>query len=182
MVKVGEIIPVDGLITEGSSQIDESMLTGEFEPVSKGINEQVYGGTLNKSNVIKIKVTCVLKDALVNQIVRMQEFALAEKPKIAHFADHTSRHFVSIVLVIALVSYIVWLSIDPSRAYWIAIAVLVATCPCALALATPSALTSAMAKLNKFKLFRTFRLHPMNVFTKYSHIQQEYFIIITRIL
>lgn len=149
LVKAGETIPVDGEIIDGASYIDESMLTGEFEPVSKNVGSDVFGGTINKSNVIKVRVKRGLKDALVNQIIRMQEFALAEKPAVAHFADRTSRHFVVIVLAIALISYLVWLTIDPARAYWIAIAVLVATCPCALALATPSALTSAMARLNK---------------------------------
>lgn len=148
LVKAGEVIPVDGVIVDGESYLDESMLTGEFEPVSKHPGSTVFGGTLNKTNVVKVKVQKRLKDALVNQIIRMQELALADKPAIAHFADRASRHFVIIVLGIAVVSYLAWLNIDPDRAYWIAIAVLVATCPCALALATPSALTSAMARLN----------------------------------
>lgn len=149
LVKAGETIPVDGIIVDGQSRIDESMLTGEFEHTEKSINHQVFGGTINKTGVLKVKATRLFKDALVNQIVRMQEFALAEKPRIAHFADRASRHFVIAVLAIAAASYFVWLNIEAQRAFWIAIAVLVATCPCALALATPSALTSAMAKLNK---------------------------------
>lgn len=149
VVKAGETIPVDGNITEGSSLVDESMLTGEFEPVNKNIGQNVFGGTVNKSGILLIKVEKVLKDALVNQIIRMQELALSEKPRAAQFADRASSHFVTVVLVIAGISYGFWFFHDSDRAFWIAIAVLVATCPCALGLATPSALTSAMAKLNQ---------------------------------
>lgn len=149
LVKAGETIPVDGIIVDGSTSIDEAMLTGEFNLVSKTSGDQVFGGTVNQGNSITIKVEKQLKHALVNQILRMQETAMASKPQIARYADQASQHFVLIVSIIALVSYLVWLSVDADRAYWIAIAVLVATCPCALGLATPSALGCAMAKLNK---------------------------------
>ncbi len=149
LVKPGETIPVDGVIVSGASNVDESMLTGEAIPVNKKLNDEVFGGTVNQSGTITIKVTKVLKYALVNQILRMQEQALTAKPRIAHYADRASQHFVYWVLAIAAVSYVVWLSIDPQRAFWIAIAVLVATCPCALSLATPSALTCAIARLNR---------------------------------
>ncbi|GAC29296.1 heavy metal translocating P-type ATPase [Brumicola pallidula] len=149
LVKAGEIIPVDGEITEGHATIDESMLTGEFESVDKRQGAYVYGGTINQLGVITIKVTKTLKYAMVNQILRLQETAMANKPKVALLADRLSRHFSIIVLAFTAFTYAFWYLQDSPHAFWIAISVLVATCPCALGLATPSALTCAMAKLNK---------------------------------
>ena len=149
LVKAGETIPVDGEVWAGQSYVDESMLTGEFEPVKKAPEDRVYGGTINHQGTLTITVTNRLKDALVNQIVRLQEDALAEKPKVALYADRASRHFLKAVLIIALVSYVGWHFYQPDKAFWVAIAILVATCPCALSLATPSALGCAVARLNK---------------------------------
>ena len=149
LVKAGETIPVDGIVTQGTSYVDESMLTGEFNPVEKTTGHNVFGGTVNHQGTLLINVKHGFKDALVNQIVRLQEEALNDKPKVALYADRVSRHFVSGVLLIALLSYIGWLFIEPERSFWIAIAILVATCPCALSLATPSALGCAVARLNK---------------------------------
>lgn len=152
LVKPGETIPVDAAITQGAGKIDESMLTGESKSVFKQIGDNVFGGTINQNSTLTLSVVRPLKDALVNQILRLQEVALSEKPKAAIFADHISRYFVLFVLAVACLSYLVWLSIEPSRAFWIAIAVLVATCPCALSLATPTAITAGLAKLNEFGL------------------------------
>lgn len=149
LVKAGEIIPVDGIIKEGQATIDESMLTGEFEPVDKAAEAHVYGGTINQIGVITIEVTKTLKHAMVNQILRLQETALINKPKVALLADKLSRHFGALVLLFTAATYTYWYSVGSPDAFWIAISVLVATCPCALGLATPSALTCAMAKLNK---------------------------------
>ncbi|MGQ8363696.1 heavy metal translocating P-type ATPase [Glaciecola sp. 1036] len=149
LVKAGESIPIDGKIVKGQSTIDESMLTGEFEPVFKAQGQQVYAGTVNQQANLEIEVTSQLKFAMMNQILRLQEVALARKPKIAKMADTFSRYFVSIVLMISALTYIYWHLQDSTDAFWITISVLVATCPCALGLATPSALTCAMAKLNK---------------------------------
>lgn len=152
LVKAGETVPIDGIIHTGHSDIDESMLSGEFEPVSKSQGDPVFGGTVNQQSPLIITVSKTLKNALVNQIIRMQELAMAQKPAIAHFADRTSRHFIALVLIIAAASYIAWQWIDPQQAFWILIAVLVATCPCALSLATPTALTCAVARLNRHGL------------------------------
>ncbi|MCW8092368.1 heavy metal translocating P-type ATPase [Alteromonas sp. ASW11-130] len=149
LVKPGETIPIDGVIIEGSADIDESMLTGEFEPVHKRVGDSVYGGTVNRVGSVIIEVEKTLKEALVNQIIRIQDAAMAVKPKAAQMADTFSQYFVVAVLLIALGSYLYWSIIGSEQAFWIAIAVLVATCPCALGLATPTALTCAMAKLNK---------------------------------
>ena len=171
VVKPGETIPVDATIIEGYSAIDEAMLTGEFEPVEKTIGDQVYGGTINQTSTLTLKVKTKLKYALVNQILRMQEVAMASKPKIALFADRASQHFVLIVSIIAIVSYVCWQFYQPERAYWIAIAVLVATCPCALGLATPSALGCAMARLNKYGVM----LKQADVLEKLEEVDQVVF-------
>ncbi len=149
LVNSGETIPIDGVIVDGNADIDESMISGEFEPIHKHVGEAVYGGTINRVGSIVIRVEKTLKDALVNQIIRIQDAAMAVKPKAAQIADQFSQYFVIAVLCIALTSYLFWYFNDNAQAFWVAIAVLVATCPCALGLATPSALTCAMAKLNR---------------------------------
>ncbi|WP_339899232.1 heavy metal translocating P-type ATPase [Paraglaciecola polaris] len=149
LVKAGETVPIDGVVLSGSAQIDESLLTGEFYPVDKNPDDSVYGGTINKSGTLTIRVTSAFKYALVNQIARLQEQAMANKPKIATMADQFSQYFVMAVLFFSLGSFIFWWWQGNPEAFWIAISVLIATCPCALGLATPSALSFAMANLNK---------------------------------
>ena len=149
LVKPGEIIPIDGQVIEGRASVDESMLTGEFNPVSKTQNSVVYGGTVCQDGSLTISVTKTLKHALVNEIVRLQSSAMANKPKAAQLADNFSRYFVVAVLLISACTYGYWSLQGSTEAFWITISVLVATCPCALGLATPSALTCAMAKLNR---------------------------------
>lgn len=149
LVKAGETVPIDGTVLSGQAQVDESLLTGEFYPVNKTAGDAAYGGTINKSGTLTLKVTSQFKYALVNQIARLQEQAMANKPRIATMADQFSQYFVVAVLFFAFSSFIYWwLQGDPD-AFWIAISVLIATCPCALGLATPSALSFAMANLNK---------------------------------
>jgi len=149
LVKAGETVPIDGLIIEGMSCFDESMLTGEFEPVVKDVGKEVYAGSLNQQGAIVIKVKAPVKHAMMNQILRLQEIAMANKPKVAATADKLSRYFVLTVLIVSCVTYGFWTIKEAPNAFWITISVLVATCPCALGLATPSALTCAMAKLNQ---------------------------------
>ena len=149
LVKPGETIPIDGVVSEGHASVDESMLTGEFNPVRKENNSVVYGGTVCQDGSLTIIVTQTLKNALVNQIVRLQASAMASKPKAAQIADNFSRYFVTAVLMISALTYGFWWYQGSDDAFWITISVLVATCPCALGLATPSALTCAMAKLNR---------------------------------
>ncbi len=148
LVKAGETVATDGIIIEGNSELDESMLTGEFEPVRRIAGDTVLGGTLNHQSTLVVEVTSELKNAVVSQILHMQEMAMAQRPKIAGIADRISGYFVAVVLVIAAGAFIYWYQTDPIQAFYIAIAVLVGTCPCALGLATPTALTSAVANLN----------------------------------
>ncbi|WP_395343253.1 heavy metal translocating P-type ATPase [Ningiella sp. W23] len=148
LVKAGQSIPIDGIVIDGKSTADESMLTGEFEPVKKQVGDRVFAGSLNQQGSITLEVSNGLKHAMMNQILRLQEMAMGSKPKVALIADKLSRYFVSAVLIISALTYWYWWSQDDPHAFWITISVLVATCPCALGLATPSALTCAMAKLN----------------------------------
>jgi P-type Cu2+ transporter len=149
LVKAGDIIPIDGLVVQGTGQVNESMLTGEFQLVTKQQSDSVYAGTLNQVGTLVIEVVNELRDSVVNQINNMQNRALLSKPKMANFADKTAHHFVTFVLIIASLTYLIWLFIEPENAFWIMISVLIATCPCALGLATPVSLTCAVGYLNK---------------------------------
>ncbi|HID93849.1 MAG TPA: copper-translocating P-type ATPase [bacterium (Candidatus Stahlbacteria)] len=143
IVKPGEKIPVDGVIIEGESSVDESMITGESIPVEKGKGDTVTGATINKAGILKIRATKVGKDTVLSQIVRMVEGAQADKAPVQRFADRVSNRFVPAVVGIALITFILWFFICKSSflfGFTAAIAVLVISCPCALGLATPTAI------------------------------------------
>jgi Cu2+-exporting ATPase len=149
LVKTGQIIPIDGKVIQGLGQVNESMLTGEFELVTKHVQDTVYAGTINQVGTLIIEVTQELKHSLANQINQLQNSALLAKPKIAILADRVAQYFVVFVLLAALLSFVFWYYLAPDKAFWVAISVLIATCPCALGLATPVSLTCAIANLNK---------------------------------
>ena len=149
LVKAGETIAVDGKIINGQSNIEESMLTGEHLPVFKQENDTVYAGTINVSSPLTINVVNVGNNTLISDIIQLQNSAQENKPHIEIMSDIVSRYFVGALLIIAAITYITWSVIDPEQAFWITLSVLVATCPCALSLATPTALTCATAQLNK---------------------------------
>ncbi len=143
LIKKGGKIPVDGVITEGESSIDESMLTGEPLPVEKKTGDEVSGATINQGQIIKIKALKVGKDTILSQIVRLVEDAQADKAPIQRIADKATNYFVPIVIAISLVSFFSWMFIFHESfvfALSAAIAVLVIACPCAMGLATPMAL------------------------------------------
>ena len=149
LVKAGQIIPVDGKVVEGVGQVNESMLTGEFELATKLPQDAVFAGSINQVGTLVIEVTQTLKLSLVSQINQLQHNALFAKPKVAALADRVAQYFVIFVLFTAASSFAYWYFVDAQRAFWIAISVLIATCPCALGLATPVSLTCAIARLNK---------------------------------
>lgn len=142
IVRPGENIPVDGVIVEGSTAIDESVLTGESIPVDKTVNDTVSGATLNQSGFIKVRATRVGEDTTLSQIIQMVSDAAATKAPIAKKADQVSGIFVPVIIGIALVTFIVWMILGKSIGFSIAraISVLVISCPCALGLATPVAI------------------------------------------
>lgn len=149
LVKPGETIPADGIIVNGKSSIEESMLTGEHMPVIKALDEPVYAGTINLESPITVIVKQTGQATLIADIIRMQDLAQAEKPRIQVVADHVSRYFVGALLIFSAITYTAWLYVAPEHAFWVTLSVLVATCPCALSLATPTALTCSTATLNK---------------------------------
>ena len=142
IVRPGENIPVDGVIVEGSTAIDESALTGESIPADKTVNDTVSGATLNQSGFIKVRATRVGEDTTLSQIIQMVSDAAATKAPIAKKADQVSGIFVPVIIGIALVTFIVWMILGKSIGFSIAraISVLVISCPCALGLATPVAI------------------------------------------
>lgn len=141
LVKPGGIIPVDGIIVEGFSSIDESMITGESMPVEKKKNDFVIGGTINKYGSFKFKATKVGKNTTLAKIIKLIEDAQASKAPIQRFADLVSSYFVPVVLLVALVTFTVWnFSSNLEFSLMAAVSVLVIACPCALGLATPTAI------------------------------------------
>ena len=148
IVKPGEKLPVDGKIIEGSTAIDEAMITGESIPVEKGIGDEVIGASINKSGYIKYEATKVGKDTTLAQIVRLVEEAQGSKAPIAKMADIISGYFVPIVIGLALLAAIGWLMAGESITFalTIFISVLVIACPCALGLATPTAIMVGTGK------------------------------------
>ena len=148
-VKPGETIPADGLIESGSTSVDEAMMTGEHEAVFKQVNDNVFAGTINHDGVISVKINKTGRNTLLNQIIHLQNEALSKRPRIAEITDKVAQWFVATLLIFASITAIGWYQIDPEHAFWITIAVLVATCPCALSLAIPTALTCAVANLTQ---------------------------------
>ncbi|KZN56584.1 heavy metal translocating P-type ATPase [Pseudoalteromonas luteoviolacea] len=149
LVKPGETIPADGIVVDGTSTVDESMMTGEHLPIKKFTNHQVYAGTLNHDGVITLKINKVGQNTLLNQIIKLQHNALMKRPKIVEVTDKVAQWFVACLLIFASITAIGWYHVEPEHAFWITIAVLVATCPCALSLAIPTALTCAVATLTR---------------------------------
>lgn len=142
VVRPGESIPVDAEITDGSTAVDESALTGESIPVDKTVDDSVSAGTINKSGFIKCSATAVGEDTALSQIIKMVSDAAATKAPVAKIADKVSGVFVPVVIVIALITIAVWLLCGQTVGYALArgISVLVISCPCALGLATPVAI------------------------------------------
>ncbi len=150
VVRPGEKVPVDGIVTEGHSSIDESMVTGESLPVEKSPGDQVIGATINRTGSFKFEATRVGRDTMLAQIIRVVEEAQGSKAPIQRAADIIAAYFVPAVIGIALVTFIVWYVIGPqpvlSFALLNAVAVLIIACPCALGLATPTAIVVGTGK------------------------------------
>jgi Cu+-exporting ATPase len=148
LVKPGEKIPVDGVVLEGHTSIDESMLTGESIPVEKKAGDQVYAASINKNGMIQFKATKVGGDTALAQIIKLVEEAQGSKAPIAQMADIVSGYFVPIVFVIAVAAFLAWMISGESLIFslTIFIAILVIACPCALGLATPTAIMVGTGK------------------------------------
>jgi P-type Cu2+ transporter len=152
LVRPGETIAADGIIISGTSSINESLITGESLPVTKRSEDPVIGGSTNTENPLIIKVTKLGEDSVLSSIQRLIDEAQHTKPAIAKLADKIASWFVSILLTIAAIVAYYWYSVDPTQWLAITIATLVVSCPCALSLATPTAITAASGQLAKIGL------------------------------
>jgi len=149
IVRPGEKIPADGVIIEERSTIDESMITGESLPVDKKVGDEVFGGTINKEGVFKFKATKVGKETALAQIIKLVEEAQTQKAPIQRLADKIVNYFVPIVVIIALISFLVWYFIIGKPFLFsltALVSVLVIACPCALGIATPTAIMVGTSK------------------------------------
>ncbi len=144
LVRPGEKVPVDGEITQGESSLNEAMVTGESLPVEKGPGDEVIGGTLNQAGAFKMRATRVGAETVLAQIVRLVQEAQASKAPVQRLADRVAGIFVPVVLVVAALTFVFWMTFGPTPAFRIAlisaVSVLIISCPCALGLATPMAI------------------------------------------
>jgi Cu2+-exporting ATPase len=155
LVQPGSSLPADGKIIDGQSSIDESLLTGEYLPQPRTLGDAVTAGTLNVEGALTVEVQALGQDTRLSAIVRLLDRAQAEKPRLAEIADRAAQWFLLLSLIAAAVIGVLWWQLDSARAFWIVLAMLVATCPCALSLATPTALTAATGTLHKLGLLLT---------------------------
>ena len=147
VVRAGEVFAADGVVLEGDGRVDESMLTGESNAVAKPAGARVHQGTHNLASPLRVQVTAVAGNTVLSGIVALLERAQAERPRLAKAADRAAAWFLGRILVGAAIVFAVWWFVDPARAFPATLAVLVVTCPCALSLATPTALAAATAAL-----------------------------------
>ncbi|MDH5611671.1 MAG: heavy metal translocating P-type ATPase [Gammaproteobacteria bacterium] len=152
LVRPGEHIPADGSIVEGTSGINESLITGESLPVTKTIGDDVIGGSTNTESPLVIKIDKIGDDTVLASIQRLLDEAQNRKPAIAKMADRLASKFVTVILLLASLVAVYWYQTDPEHWVAITIATLVVTCPCALSLATPAALTAASGQFAKLGL------------------------------
>jgi Cu+-exporting ATPase len=150
LVRPGEKVPVDGVIIEGSSTLDESMVSGESLPVDKGVGSEVIGATINQTGAFKFKAIKVGKETFLAQIIKFVEEAQASKAPIQQLADKITGVFVPIVMIVAIISFFVWYFLGPAPqinfAIITAVTVLIIACPCALGLATPTSIMVGTGK------------------------------------
>ncbi len=150
LVRPGEKIPVDGIVKEGYSSIDESMISGESIPVEKTIGDEVVGATINKLGSFRFEATKIGRDTMLHQIINMVQEAQGSKPPIARLADKIASIFVPVVMGVASVTFIIWLIFGPDPAFTYAmltfVAVMIIACPCALGLATPTSIMVGTGK------------------------------------
>jgi Cu2+-exporting ATPase len=149
LIQPGAKIPADGIVISGMSECDESLMTGESHAVSKAPGSSLIGGSLNLNRMLVMRTILVGDDTQLSTLIRMMESAATEKPPLVQLADRYASLFLTIILLLALASGMVWWQIDASRAIWVAVTVMVITCPCALSLATPGVMSATIGQLAK---------------------------------
>jgi Cu2+-exporting ATPase len=168
LVSPGEVIPADGIVLAGASSTDESLLTGESRPVDKRAGDPVIGGSMNIGSPLTLRIERVGESTRLASIQRLMERAAAEKPRIVEMADRIAGRFVGALLVLAVATGALWWWLDPAQALWVFVAVLVVSCPCALSLATPAALTVATGVLSRNGVLVT-RGHAIETLARATH-------------
>ena len=151
-VSPGEVVPADGILIENVSSLDESLLTGEAKPVEKKIGDRVYAGTHNILNPLLMRVAAVGQSTRIAGIASLLDRALLAKPVMVSLAEKWAAYFVAFLLLSAFISSAIWLYFDPSQAWTVLVSVLVASCPCALSLAVPTAMAAAQGAVTKLGL------------------------------
>ena len=149
IVRPGERVPIDSIVVQGESAVDESMVSGESVPVHKKAGDNIVGGTINREGVLLVKATKVGSDSFLSQIVRLVEEAMGKKPPMQKIVDKVAGYFAYAVMIVALATFLAWYALvpgDPDSAIIPAVAILVVACPCALGLATPTAIMVGMSK------------------------------------
>ena len=169
LVRPGATIPADARVIDGISSVDEAMLTGESLPLTKQPGAKVIGGTINIESPLTLQVEKVGPDSVLSAMNRLLQRAQLEKPRLARLADRVASYFVAGLLLIASLVGWWWWQHQPQDAFWITLSMLVVTCPCALSLATPAALTAATGALTRLGLLIT-RGHALETLAKADHI------------
>lgn len=149
LITPGQNIPADGIVLEGSSDCDEALMTGESQPVAKTAGDELIAGAMNVGGRLIMRADKTGNQTRLSSLIEMMETAATEKPPIVLLADRHASRFLTLILLIALITGSVWAYIEPSRALWIAISVIVVTCPCALSLATPGVMSAAIGLMAK---------------------------------
>jgi len=169
LVRPGESVPADGRVSEGNSSIDESLLTGESLPQRRRLGDRLVGGTVNNESPLVMQVERVGTDTVLSAIVRLLDRAQTEKPAVARLADRAAAWFVAVLLLLAAGVAGWWWQHDAVHAFTVTLSVLVVTCPCALSLATPAALTAATGALTRLGVLTT-RGHALETLARVTHI------------
>jgi Cu2+-exporting ATPase len=169
LVRPGESVPADGRITEGRSSVDESLLTGESLPQVRNPGDLLIGGTVNNESPLVMQVESVGEGTVLSAIVRLLDRAQTEKPSVARLADRVAGWFVAALLLLAAAVAWWWWQHDAVRAFAVTLSILVVTCPCALSLATPAAVTAATGALTRLGVLTT-RGHALETLARATHV------------
>lgn len=168
-IRPGETVPADGRVVSGISSVDEALLTGESLPLPRRVGDALIGGTVNIESPLIMVVEKVGTETVLSAIVRLLDRAQSEKPHLAQLADRVAGWFVAVLLVLATGVAWYWWQVEPERAFAITLSVLVVTCPCALSLATPVALTAATGALTRLGVLTT-RSHALETLARVTHL------------
>jgi Cu2+-exporting ATPase len=169
LIRPGESVPADGRVAEGRSSVDESLLTGESLPQLRQQGDALIGGTVNAESPLVMRVETVGEDTVLSAIVRLLDRAQTEKPSVARLADRVAGWFVAGLLLLAAGVAWWWWMHDPAHAFAVTLSVLVVTCPCALSLATPAAVTAATGALTRLGVLTT-RGHALETLARATHV------------